>query len=123
PAQLAFRAAGAYNARKVTGPACFFPEGSAMNATRLGLVLLTLAGAAGPAAAQPDALARWEYRVLTRDQVLELGKKDLTAGLNRLGGDGWELVAIDTAYIFKRPGDRFRVQAEDLKNLVTFLET
>jgi hypothetical protein len=46
---------------------------------------------------------RWEYRVLTKAQLLELGRNDLTAGLNKLGDEGWELSAFDAAYIFKRP--------------------
>jgi hypothetical protein len=60
--------------------------------------------------------ARWEYRVLSAPQVRELGKKDLEAGLNKLGDEGWELVAIDPAtkaikvtsaeYYFKRPKGR-----------------
>ena len=72
------------------------------------LVLLALAIGAGPpsaraAEAPADDIAKWEYRVLTKDQVIELGKKDLAAGLNLLGEEGWELAAVESAFIFKRP--------------------
>jgi hypothetical protein len=95
-------------------------------AARTGLALLfALAGSAVPAAAAPeeppDAVPRWEYRVLTRDQVTELGKKDLAAGLNRLGDDGWELTAIDTAYIFKRPKAHRGDQVADLRRRLALL--
>jgi hypothetical protein len=55
-----------------------------------------------PAGGDPAGTSRWEYRVLSKEQVLELGNKDLAAGLNRLGIDRWELAAVDGAYIFKR---------------------
>jgi type II secretory pathway component GspD/PulD (secretin) len=63
-------------------------------------------------------LAKWEYRAVKRSQVLELGKGDLTAGLNKLGEEGWELVSAQqpsssdrgpgrttgsTEFYFKRP--------------------
>jgi hypothetical protein len=60
------------------------------------------ASAQGNAGAPP----RWEYRVVTKQQLLDLGDKDLAAGLNQLGAVGWELVAVDSAYIFKRGRDR-----------------
>jgi hypothetical protein len=73
-------------------------------------VLLAIAVAArasevGPLSAQAtsDAVAKWEYRVLTKVQVVALGKNDLAAGLNRLGDEGWELAATEPAFIFKRP--------------------
>jgi len=50
-----------------------------------------------------EGTLQWEYRVLTKAQILDLGKKDLATGLNKLGDDGWELAAFDAAYIFKRP--------------------
>jgi hypothetical protein len=56
-------------------------------------------GSAGPP-------PRWEYRAMTKQQLLDLGDKDLTAGLNQLGDAGWELIAIDSVYIFKRDRDR-----------------
>jgi hypothetical protein len=72
-----------------------------------GLLFLALGLLSGPPAApaaepRPEAAPRWEYRVLTKEQLLELGKKDLTAGLNALGDDGWELVAAEPSFIFKR---------------------
>jgi hypothetical protein len=39
--------------------------------------------------------ARWEYKVMTTAEVRSLGKKDLDAGLNQLGHEGWELVGMD----------------------------
>lgn len=53
----------------------------------------------GSASAAPS---RWDYQVLTKERVLELGNKDLAAGLNALGAQGWELAAVDTVYIFRR---------------------
>jgi hypothetical protein len=67
------------------------------------LVILGVCYVSPLPAAQGKTGARWEYRVLTKDQILELGKKDLAAGLNKLGTEGWELVAVDGPYIFKRP--------------------
>jgi hypothetical protein len=68
------------------------------------LLAIALAGGAPPLAARSAELApQWEYRVLTKSELLDLGKKDLAAGLNKLGDEGWELAAVDTAYIFKRP--------------------
>jgi RNA polymerase sigma factor (sigma-70 family) len=59
---------------------------------------------------------RWEYKAVNRGDIDELAKPGrkarntdtLTAGLNRLGSQGWELVAIETGqisstYIFRRP--------------------
>src|SRR5262245_30412877 len=56
----------------------------------------------------------WEYKTATAKEVRDLANNDLTAGLNRLGEDGWELVAVeprsdtgrslrDATYYFKRP--------------------
>jgi uncharacterized protein (TIGR03067 family) len=69
------------------------------------------------AEAKRTSAAKWEYRVVKKAQVLELGKNDLTAGLNKLGEEGWELVSVQppsgserggrssaaTEYYFKRP--------------------
>jgi hypothetical protein len=100
-----------------------------MKAVPTGLVLLAigLAGSALPAnawsaEAEPAVLARWEYRVLTRDQVLDLGKKDLAAGLNKLGVEGWELAAIDGVYIFKRMRQENARSAEEVKSLIARIE-
>lgn len=60
----------------------------------------------------PDAVVKWEYRVLTEPEVLAIGKHDFTAGLNTLGEQGWELIAIDVTNIFKRP-----TQQRNIKNL------
>lgn len=77
-------------------------------------------GPARPAEVTPEPGTRWEYRVLTKDQVLELGKKDLAAGLNTLGEQGWELSAVEPAYIFKRP--RPQRPLEELKRRVATAE-
>jgi hypothetical protein len=69
-----------------------------------------------------DAVARWEYRVLTKEQVMDLGKKDLAAGLNALGDDGWELVVAEPAFIFKRPKDQARRQAGEVKRRIALIE-
>src|SRR5947209_13793157 len=52
---------------------------------------------------------RWEYAAHGRSEVEKLGGDDFRAGLNKLGDQGWELVAVepgaagrDTAYTFKR---------------------
>jgi hypothetical protein len=90
-----------------------------MKAMRIGLALLGLACAAlqrGELSAQdrPSGFLTWEYRVLTKDQVLALGQKELVAGLNRLGEQGWELAAVDSAYIFKRAKDQTAMQLGEL---------
>jgi hypothetical protein len=70
------------------------------------------AGRAGPGTASAPAHRtgpRWEYRTLTRQELLDLGQKDVTAGLNKLGDDGWELVAVRAGMAPergpRRPGD------------------
>jgi hypothetical protein len=73
----------------------------------LGLLAIGVAGSvlqvAAPAAEhEPQAMLRWQYKVLTKEQLLELGNKDLAAGLNKLGDQGWELVGFKDGYIFKR---------------------
>jgi hypothetical protein len=100
-----------------------------MKAIPTGFVLLAVgvACAAPPVTApaadgRPDAVARWEYRVLTREQVLDLGKKDLAAGLNALGDDGWELVVAEPAFILKRPRDLARRRAEEVKRRLALIE-
>jgi hypothetical protein len=66
----------------------------------VGLGLLALCAGHGlaeaPAPAEKAAPAfsgpKWEYKALTREEITELGQKDLTAGLNKLGDEGWEMV-------------------------------
>jgi hypothetical protein len=70
----------------------------------------------------PSLVSQWEYRVLKKEHIIDLGKKDLAAGLNKLGGEGWELVAVDGDYVFKRPKDLSRLQIEDIKGLIVLLE-
>jgi hypothetical protein len=43
---------------------------------------------------------QWEYKVLTRDELLRMGKEDrnLTPALNLLGAEGWELVCIEPTH-------------------------
>jgi hypothetical protein len=78
----------------------------------LGAVTCLAEAPAGKAAARPQ----WEYQTLTREKIAELSKNDFAAGLNKLGEDGWELVAVTPAqqpspqmprtaaeYYFKRP--------------------
>src|SRR5262245_35855526 len=52
--------------------------------------------------------AKWQYSVLSRPQVARLAGDDLQAGLDKLGDEGWELVAVEPApgpghLYFKRP--------------------
>src|SRR5262249_17423409 len=68
----------------------------------VGVVGVLAAGVFWPAAAGDDTVrarsilsARWEYQVLTKEQVADLGKKNLAAGVNKLGGDSWELGAVE----------------------------
>jgi hypothetical protein len=84
----------------------------------LGFVFLVLGIASdglqvGAQAVEPktEAITRWEYRVMTKDQLLDLGKKDLAAGLNKLGDEGWELVSVEPAFIFKRPNQSQQMEA------------
>ena len=76
---------------------------------------VTAAGSAGSAGGKTDAPPRWEYRVLSKQQVIQQGKNDLVAGLNELGEQGWELVAVDGGYIFKRRRPGTGASVEDLK--------
>ena len=71
---------------------------------------------------EAKAKTRWEYKALSRDEIKALefkkrGTETAEGGLNMLGDDGWELVAIEPAvhvspslggerpalYVFKRP--------------------
>src|SRR5262249_48356594 len=44
-------------------------------------------------------------------------------GLNVLGSQGWELVVVDGAYIFKRPRNLIHKQREDLKGQIAVIES
>jgi hypothetical protein len=99
-------------------------------------VLFLLGAAAGTSLAAepgpgptPAGPAKWEYRILTREQVAKLGKNDVVAGLNRLGKDGWELVAVEPAlapakgagavqFYLKRPRDDRRARREEAQDRV-----
>jgi hypothetical protein len=66
--------------------------------------LVVAALSAGAAAAGDDkdragdaAAPKWEYQALGKQKVLERGKNDLTAGLNKFGEEGWELVAVESS--------------------------
>jgi len=48
----------------------------------------------GPATGAAGAGVRWEYKTYTRETISDLGKNDFAAGLNKLGDEGWELVAV-----------------------------
>jgi hypothetical protein len=101
-----------------------------MKAVLIGFVLLVL-GVAGVAAQPPVVLApersdlapQWEYRVLTKAQILDLGKNDLATGLNKLGSDGWELAAVDGAYIFKRLRSPGRESAAETQRRIALIES
>ncbi len=90
----------------------------------LGLVVVAVIGWQVPALCADDKpVTRWEYRVVSRDQVAELGKSDLAAGLNRLGSEGWELVVVDGGYIFKRPRPQNDNEIAELKLKVNILQS
>ena len=93
----------------------------------LGFLLLVAGLGAGPAHAQliaaefrNDPIRKWEYRVLSKDQLPKGQAQEIAHALNKLGEEGWELVAAGDVYIFKRPKgpDRF----EDIKRQVVFLQ-
>jgi hypothetical protein len=53
---------------------------------------------------------RWEYRVEYESSLTNYSKRDLQAGLNALGADAWELIAMESSstsrqgmFIFRRP--------------------
>jgi hypothetical protein len=94
-----------------------------MRAVLLGFVLLTLRGASLAAEEKPHLFLGWEYRVVTKEQLLDLGKNDLATGLNVLGREGWELTVVDGAYIFKRPRNLIEKQREDLKAQIAVIES
>lgn len=81
--------------------------------------VLVFAVAAVADAGKAGAPWKWEYRVASKDELAALGSKNVAAGLNKLGEEGWELVAIEPGfaappgavgsappqYYFKRPKD------------------
>jgi hypothetical protein len=79
----------------------------------------SVASAADP---KIDVVFQWEYRVLSEEQVVALGKKDLAVGLNQLGHEGWELVTVGAHYIFKRPKDLPQKQAAEIKRQIATAE-
>jgi hypothetical protein len=59
------------------------------------------------AQAAPGPKVTWEYAVITSSRLQELGAereaiKSMTVALNKLGEDGWELVAVEPGH----PPDR-----------------
>jgi hypothetical protein len=79
------------------------------------VVLLVNCQSARTVAAREAAKQRWEYKEITQLGVSRLGDPDQKTpnatelGLNTLGDEGWELVAVSSnnggleRYIFKRP--------------------
>ena len=63
-------------------------------------------------------MSRWEYRVLTEEQLIAFGQRDLAAGLNKLGDEGWELVTAGARCVFKLPKDLGQRQAAELRRQV-----
>ena len=94
-----------------------------MSWTPLMWVVIAVVGQAGlPQVHVPLIGERWEYEVLTKDKVIALGGKDLAAGLNLLGGQGWELAGIDGSYIFKRRKEPAGKRGQDVKELIPLIE-
>ena len=107
-----------------------------MNAIAIGMVLVATGAPPQPASGAEGKSApvrQWEYRVLSKGEIFSLGKRDLAAGLNKLGDEGWELVVFETSYIFKRPkvqpaaGVKRRIalaeaEVEQLKDRVAWAE-
>jgi hypothetical protein len=90
--------------------------------TVIGLTSVILSDSQASDERQPDAVPKWEYQILTKEQIIELGKKDLTAGLNRLGEQGWELAAVEMAFIFKRAKPQTGARIEDVKRQIALIE-
>jgi len=78
--------------------------------------------AAAAAPALKEGTPKWEYQAVFRYEIIKNGKKiseedredkQLTAGLNALGDEGWQLVEIDPGarnlgaqpmiFVFRRP--------------------
>ena len=99
-----------------------------MKTTHVAIVLLAAAcvvmSPATPAAElRPGIAFQWEYRVLTEEQIVGLAKRDLAAGLNKLGEEGWELATAGTHYIFKRPRDLAQKQAAEIRHWIAAAES
>jgi hypothetical protein len=84
-----------------------------MKPLSIGFILLAVGVFAGSvqvavlgAEARSSGLPKWEYRVLTKDEVVKLGQKDLTAGLNRLGDAGWSWWPSNQTLKSRHPGPR-----------------
>jgi hypothetical protein len=86
------------------------------------LVAIAIASVSTMAQAPSEGVLRWEYRILTKEQVLDLGKQDLGAGLNKLGDEGWELAAVDGKYVFKRLKDQFSRKVEEIRRHIASAE-
>jgi Bacterial type II/III secretion system short domain len=84
--------------------------------TRLRAAEIALAQFAAPAPVpekEKPTPVKWEYKVLARAAIEELGKNDFEAGLNKLGDEGWDLVVTSAGttaaarkaseYCLKRP--------------------
>jgi hypothetical protein len=56
--------------------------------------------------------ARWEYAAHTRAGIAKLGDGDFMAGLNKLGEDGWELVAVEPGGSPARQAEYFLKRAK-----------
>ena len=83
----------------------------------VGLWLSPASPSQGTTVRGPQAKAgRWGYAVYSQGDLMGLGEKTIHGNLNKLGEDGWELVAIapgittaaagatrETTYFFKRP--------------------
>lgn len=76
--------------------------------------------ATSAAESRTDTARKWEYRVLTKEQLPDTPARDLAAALNKLGDEGWELVTAGSTYIFKRPKSS-RI-AETARQQVNFFE-
>src|SRR5262245_53185030 len=67
-----------------------------MSRTMLAVLAVFAVGAIGLAGDEKvSALWKWEYRIASKDELAELGHKNVAAGLNKLGEEGWELVAVE----------------------------
>ena len=68
-----------------------------MSRTMLAVFAFFAVGAIGLAGDEKvGALWKWEYRIASKDELAELGNRNVAAGLNKLGEEGWELVAVES---------------------------